>query len=205
MTKQHTSHTRGFTLIELLVVTAIIVVISGVVLANNARFGGRVALENLAYDIALSLRQVQGQGISTARSVSGSFNTGFGMHFVKNTSSYTTYSDGNGNGAYSEDEIIPPSPYNIRQGYKVGLLCVTPQNSTNEICGYSSIDVWFSRPEPDACIGVDGDPSGELINGRVSCLPQNQGQRARIEVLSPRGDKMYIIVEANGQIGVKSQ
>ena len=203
MTKQHTLHKRGFTLIELLVVTAIIVVISGVVLANNNKFGGKVALDNLAYDIALTLRQVQGRGISTARSTNLRFNTGFGMHFVTNASAYTTYDDSNGDGAYSTDETIPPSPYNIRQGYKVGLLCVI-ENNGNKVCGYSTVDVWFSRPEPDACIGVNGEESSIRNGDKVSCAPGSQGRRACIEVLSPRGDNMYVVVEASGQIAVQS-
>src|SRR3989344_3669939 len=45
----------GFTLVELVVVTAIIVVVSSVVLVNNNRFGGVIQLENLAYDVALSV------------------------------------------------------------------------------------------------------------------------------------------------------
>src|SRR3989344_4615422 len=50
---------RGFTLVELMVVTGILVVITSLILANNTRFGGAVLLENLAYDIALSMRKAQ--------------------------------------------------------------------------------------------------------------------------------------------------
>src|SRR3989344_9303934 len=53
---------RGFTLIELLVVTGILVLISGLVLANNTRFGGAILLKNLAYDVGLSIREVQVYG-----------------------------------------------------------------------------------------------------------------------------------------------
>jgi prepilin-type N-terminal cleavage/methylation domain-containing protein len=201
MTKKNPHKARGFTLIELLVVTAIVVVITGVVLANNAAFGGRVALENLAYDIALTLRQTQGYGISTARSASGSFKTGFGVHVVANASSYIVYGDLNGNGAYDAGESIPPSPYNIGQGYKIGQLCVTLSGGT-ETCGYSTLDVWFFRPEPDACVGMNGAPSGTLNDeGNAYCLSSNQG--ARVEVRSPRNDSMHVVVEANGQIAIQ--
>ena len=66
---------RGFTLIELLVVVAIIVVITGLILANSNKFGGQTMLQNLSYDIALSLREAQVYGISV-RSNSGAFKTG---------------------------------------------------------------------------------------------------------------------------------
>src|SRR3989344_8294101 len=74
----------GFTLIELLVVTAIIVVVSGVVLANQNRFGGQVLLQNFAYDVALSIRQAQVYGLAVARAGSGgtaTFGTSYGIHF----------------------------------------------------------------------------------------------------------------------------
>ena len=55
--KLETFRDRGFTLIELIVVTGIIVVVSTLVLSSNARFGGAILLENLAYDVGLSVRK----------------------------------------------------------------------------------------------------------------------------------------------------
>ena len=47
---------KGFTVIELLVVTAIIVIVTALVLSNHAKFGSIVVLERLAYQVAF--RQV---------------------------------------------------------------------------------------------------------------------------------------------------
>src|SRR3989338_1063071 len=62
---------KGFTLIELLVVTGVIIVVSGVVLANQNKFGGQVLLQNFAYDVEISIRQAQVYGLAVARSGSG--------------------------------------------------------------------------------------------------------------------------------------
>src|SRR3989344_3825107 len=80
---------RGFTLIELLVVTAILGIVSTLVLANNTRFGGAVLLENLAYEIGLSVRKAQVYGIAVRRFGETDFSAGYGIHF--NSAMPTTY------------------------------------------------------------------------------------------------------------------
>ena len=204
--QRHRRHTglRAFTLIELLVVTAIIVVVTGIILADNNRFGGVVQLENLAYDVALSIRQAQVYGISVARfstaSVcagqpqSSNFCSGYGMHFdIRDPQHYEFFADVSGNGLYDPSENVPPSPYTIANGFKISALCTTPPVGT-ESCGATAIDVVFKRPEPDAWISAGG-ASCILSNG-----PCEEG--ARIVLTSPRGDTMSVVVEVNGQISV---
>ena len=62
-----------------MVVTAIFVILSAVVLANNSRFGNVIVLQNLAHDISLSVREAQVYGIAVRRydplSGPGTFNT----------------------------------------------------------------------------------------------------------------------------------
>ena len=73
---RHASRQAGFSLIELLVVTGVIAVISGLMLVSNSTFGGQILLQNLAYDIALTLRQAQVYGISVQR-----FGTSYGSSY----------------------------------------------------------------------------------------------------------------------------
>jgi hypothetical protein len=182
-------------------VTGIIVVVSGVVLADNNRFGGKVQLENLAYDIALSIRQAQVYGISVARFQGGTFSAGYGVHLaVLSPTVYALFAD-----AVTENGLYDcPSPgtqncelvqtTNITSGYRINDLCRTASSGT-ETCGIPSLDIVFERPEPDAWIGSSG----------VSCI-LNAGTcaaGARIELISPRGDLMSVAVEANGQISVQ--
>lgn len=185
--------TRGFTLIELVVVTGIIALISGLILANYNGFGGSVLLQNLAYDIALSLRQSQEHGISVS-SYQGNFGAPYGMHFQTGgagSSIYVLFADVNGNGLYDTGELVQSTT--VGQGYQITNLCA-PIDSTN--CA-STLDITFKRPEPDACIGLSGvSPveSGVCTGGIAS---------ASIEVTSPQGQHRDIFIWVNGEISVQ--
>ena len=189
----------GFTLIELLVVTAIIVIISTVILANNSKFGGRVLLENFAYDLALTLRQTQVYGIAVSRFGTNTFTAGYGMHFditsSNNAKQYTLFADATtANGLYdAPSELV--STFLITRGYSITKLCATPTAGT-ENCTYTTLDVLFQRPEPDAMISPGG----------ASCIITNSNCQAsaRIQLVSPRGDTMSVTVQANGQIAVQT-
>ncbi|MBI5470053.1 prepilin-type N-terminal cleavage/methylation domain-containing protein [Candidatus Kaiserbacteria bacterium] len=188
------SYSAGFTLIELLVICAILVVVSGVILANNTAFGGAVLLESMAYDMALSMREAQVYGVSVARFGSGIYSAGYGMHFdTGSPATYVLFADAvNANGLYDQGEIV--SSTDFQRGYRVVSLCATQTDAT-EVCGYTRLDVSFLRPEPDAWISADGS----------SCILLSSAckEGARIVLQSPRGDQTSVVVEANGQIYVK--
>jgi prepilin-type N-terminal cleavage/methylation domain-containing protein len=188
---------RGFTLIEMLVVIAIMSVVSLLMLANNTRFGGVVLLQNLAYDMALSIRQAQGYGIAVQR-FNASFSYAYGMHFQVDTGGGSTY-------VLFADALAPEDGYyscpqpgtancelvqstSIAAGYRVSQLCVTPPGGT-ERCDATSLDITFKRPEPDAYIR--------------SSVTTGINESGEIHVMSPRGDTRVITVQANGQIAVE--
>lgn len=187
-------------MVELLAVTAIIVVVSGVVLANNSQFGGVVILENLAYDVALSIRQAQVYGISVARFGQDTFSAGYGISFnMSSPTTYALYADvypsAEGDGIFQPDqgELVQLSTFN--QGYTIADICTTTSSGV-ETCGSSSrLDVLFKRPEPDAWLSAGGD----------SCTLSTSvcKSSATIKIASPRGDVMSVIVDANGQISVR--
>lgn len=196
----------GFTLIELLVVTAIIVVVSSVVLASNNRFGGVVQLENLAYDIALSIRQAQVYGIAVQKFGSNCsevgakcYESGYGVHFNSaDPDHYVLFADVDKDGFFDladpppDGENVPPSPYTIHNGFKISGLCApqgTDAATCKQVSPVSQIDIVFIRPEPNAYITTDGGVRDS----------------ARIILRSPRGDVMSIIVERNGQIAVRHE
>ena len=114
------STTEGFTLIEMLAVVGVIIVITGVVLANNSRFGGMVLLENFVYDIALSVRQAQVYGIATVRFGSSNYEAPFGLHFdLSSNTTYVLFADAVSpqNGLYDSGELVPTTT--ITRGFNI--------------------------------------------------------------------------------------
>lgn len=208
-----TLNQRGFSLIELLAVTAIIAIISGMLLMSNSRFGGSVLLENLAYDIALSIRQAQVYGVSVQRfdinSSSYTFAAGYGVHLDTNSPfQYITFSDvcTPANGLYDTAGGGCPlgetvgSVTNLERGFRIAKLCA-PAGSTVASCtavsnpGVNPVDILFKRPEPDAWISTANQ---SCILGNGICQ-----QSLRIIVMSPRGDVTSVVVANNGQISVQ--
>ena len=188
----------GFTLIELLVVTAIVVIVSTLILANNARFGGAVILENLAYDVGLSVRKAQVYGIAVRRFGTSDFSSGYGIHFDSATpSTYVLFADvfpsGTGDGVYEPEASELVESLTMLQNFRIFELCATLGGV--ESCNVETIDILFKRPEPDAFISVNG------VSGIVN--PAALYERARVILESPRGDLISVIVEATGQIAVQ--
>ena len=72
-------------------VIGIFIVITGVVLANNAQFNSSVLLGKAGYDIALSVRQAQVYGLST-QSYAGEFQVGYGVDF-QGATQYLLFAD----------------------------------------------------------------------------------------------------------------
>lgn len=198
-------HSAGFSLIEMLVVIGIIVVISGIVLANNNRFGGMVQLQNLAYDIALSIRQAQVYGISVQRfKTSTTFASAYGMHFSSSSpSTYELFGDVNSpvNGVYDPGGAIPElvQATTIQNGYRLVGLYATPVGGSE--IPVTQLDITYRRPDPDAYISKNGDQFSFSSEGAF--LSGNLNEQARIQVASPRGDIKTIVIYSNGQISVQ--
>jgi hypothetical protein len=183
----------GFSLIELLAVTSILIILSTIILSNNAKFGGAITLRNVAYDIALSIRQSQTYGIAVRKfgSGEGSFGAGYGVHLeLASVNGYVIFADAvNPNGLYDAGESV--ESLTLHGGYFISDLCATESGGAGqEACGFQKLDILFQRPDPDAYI-------------RVNDIPVLY-QQARIIVESPRGDKLAVIIELSGQISVQN-
>jgi type II secretory pathway pseudopilin PulG len=70
----------GLTLVELLVVISIFTIITGITIFNYGRFDSSVSTQNLADDIALTVRRAQGYAVG-AHGINDVFNYGYGIHF----------------------------------------------------------------------------------------------------------------------------
>ncbi len=180
---------QGYTLIELLIVTGIFVIISSVVLANHARFGGKITLENFAYDVALSIRQSQVYSIAVQRIGASNYSASYGMHFdTASAQTYELFGDSvSVNGLYDSGELLQATT--MGGGYRVSDLCVRTLGAGSETCGITKLDIVFKRPEPDAYIRANGNSTLH--------------EAGRIVISSPRSETADIVVEATGQISIQ--
>ncbi len=200
---------KGFTLIELMVVLAIVAVVTSIVLNNQSSFNKTLVLANTAYDIALTLRSAQTYGLGS-RGVGAAANVGYGVHFVRGSAdSFTFFADTAGGvscaGATPDckpgDHVYTEGDTTV-QAYKLG-----NGMTVSDICAYSlgswscasegltSLDIVFSRPNPDPFMSKDGSYSED---------PAFRVTAACLVISSPQGSSQYVSVGSSGQINANA-
>jgi len=141
----------GFTLIELVVTIAIVALISGITLFNYHTFSGGVVLENLAYEVALAVRQAQFFGINV-KETGGSFQSGYGVYFdIDNPGQFVLFADINNDHSYDSDDIVVDL-YKMTRGLSIQKLCVDSDCSSSQ-----KLSITFIRPDPNAIIKVENN------------------------------------------------
>jgi len=180
----------GFTIIELIVTVAIFVVITSLVLVKNNKFNSSVQLSNLAYEVALVIRQAQVFGISVRGTGADSFSAGYGIHFnASNNTSFVFFSDLDNNKKYDgANELI--ETLSTRGGNHVSSFCVV-NNSNVETCSNSgsTLDITFKRPNPEATIKTN--------------FGAENYRTAKIYISSSSGEQRIVSVQFVGQISVE--
>ena len=192
----------GFTIIELMVASAIIIVITTVILFRHERFNSATILRSLAYGVALSVRQAQLYGTAVRETSLGCSGNAcfpsYGVYFkTGETTRYFLAADSlplpNGNGTIATDgteDISPPSPYSLNGGYQIKDFCAytssTAHCKSNDIIT-SYLTIRFVRPNPDALFVTDA-------GGTYT--------RACVELESPGESTRAIEITNTGQISV---
>ena len=182
---------KGFTLVELMVSIGIFSVITSVAVYNNAQFNSSILLTNLAYEIALSIRQAQVYGITVRKDSADNFNSAYGIHFNLSTpTSYILFQDTAADDhVYNTIGDVSLETFNVQKGNGVTKFCVTDSGAPTCYTGSGeALDITFVRPNPDALIYVGG-----VRHGKVE-----------ICVVSPQNLKRKILVEDTGQISVSA-
>lgn len=191
---------RGYTLIELLVTVAIFTMMTTIVVSNYSVYRSNTMLTNLAYSVALGVRQAQVFGLSFKKDTTSS--SSYGMHFSSLAGSnmnFVLFEDTAGNDKIytaGSDSIV--TNYTVNQGYSV-----------SSICGYASsgatctllqaVDIVFTRPDPDA--SITGFTSSRAFCGSTTC----QYSYVEVTVSTPllSSLKRTIQVWSSGQISVQ--
>ncbi len=181
----------GFTVIELLISLAIFAVMTALLLSKYGTFNQGVLLKNLAYDVALSIRNAQSYGLNvkSASRNTNDFLLPYGVHF--STNQPTEYAffvdldhdyvyDAEDNDTTTIDEKL--SKTSITRGSKIDSLCID-----SGCTAVNNLDIIFDRPNPNAIIRG---------NEKIS-------NYAKITVAASDGTKREIEIRSTGQISVK--
>lgn len=181
----------GFTLVEMVVVLGIFAVITSVVLARYKDFSGGIILNNLAYEIGITIREAQVYGLSVKDAGTSLFTVRYGIHLAYPTSNtFVLFGDVDGNLQYTGSSEVIES-LRATQGNTIDDFCGQRLDGTYE-CGKAGtitwLDIMFLRPNPDA---IFKSSSGQAY------------QAATITVKSPGTNKIKTItVRTTGQIAV---
>lgn len=155
---------KGFTILELVISIAIFAIMSALLLARYGTFNQGILLDNLAYDIALTIRNAQSYGLNVRSSsrTANLFDKPYGVHFdINDPTHFIFFVDTGGYGVYNPnidldndgnpDQIL--SKTTITRGSKISALCV---NSCSAGTPVTSVDITFKRPDPNAIIKING-------------------------------------------------
>jgi hypothetical protein len=177
-----------------------------IVLTSQSTFNKTLILKNTAYDIALTLRNAETYGLGS-RASGAVANTGYGVHFSRiSPREFILFADTSPStpsatnchglplfGGQSAPDALPGDciytggsdrkviTYTLGNGIFVSNLCVG-----GGACGFTSLDIVFSRPNPDTFVRADGNANTEY-NSACIIVSSPQGGPSRYITISSSG------------------
>lgn len=189
--KNNLKNKQGFTLVELMVSVAIFALMTSFLLAKYGKFNQSVLLTNLAYDVALTIRNAQSYGLNvrsvSAPGVAENFDTAYGVNFdMSRSTSFVFFSDNSKNGTYLDPSSQNISEYTIKRGSVISDICIY---ENGDVCTSNpNVNISFIRPNPDAII--------KKTNGG------GPYSSAQITLTATDGSVKKIRVRSTGQIAI---
>ncbi len=180
---------QGFTIIELVVTISILVVVTTLIFANQPKFRENISLKKTAQEIALAIRQAQAYGLGVREFQLGSNKyPGYGVHFnIASLDSFILFADLDEDNVYDET-LENVESFKIQTGEKLSSLCANIKTSPPGTCGFNTMDIVFSRPNP-------------LVSLRSGVSSFSD---VEIKMLSSRGQQIKtIVILSSGQISVE--
>lgn len=195
---------RGLTLVEMMVVIAIFAVFSTLVLVKYNQFNNTILLTNLAYEVALTVRQAQVYGVATRQttpaggSLSG-YEVAYGARFESTkTNEFYFYVDAatknnqcDGAACSSSNERI--ETLSLRNNYVISDFCAQLASNGQTECMNSgpapsritTLDITFIRPNPNAIIKTDH--TGTSYRAASTTVSTADGLNRRIITIQQTG------------------
>lgn len=192
-------------MIEIITVIAIFGIVSSVVLFNHGKFTSETILTNMAYEVALSVREAQVYGVSVRAGESASFDVPYGIYIPpisgNDTKEYILFADYDSSNNFSDpsceigvgEECI--TPYTFQRNIFISGTDVQSGNSENCVPGgvpNSGMHIVFVRPNPEPVLSIGSDPSDTFT-------------QVQITIETTDGAKRYIVISNNGQISVQNE
>ena len=213
-------YNSGMTLIELLVVVFIFMIITSITIFSYGKFNSSLSVQNLADDIALSIRKTQGYAIGV-RGFNSFFSEGYGIHFSTNTDVSNPSSGSNGSfvlfanmGGNNDDEYnYDSSPcgnpstsneclevLNIKSSDKI-LEFYVGTGGGKVLISNGMLDIFFKRPNPEPTFCVRNG-----TNTSSACDYSSSVSYVEIKIKSGGTPAVYktITISNNGQISVSN-
>ncbi|MES2223362.1 MAG: type II secretion system protein [Patescibacteria group bacterium] len=212
--KRKKNITKGFSLIELLIVVTIMIMVTSAVLFRQSKFSSDILITNMAYEVALSIREASVYGLSSKQDGSNE-RVGYGVHFesaagASSPDSFTNFIDVSGvsiHDAVADDQNIfdyyftssdrVDKVVQMSQGQHISKYCGRVNSESSWNCFPDNTDqelnIVFVRPNPEAHItmGTHNSGDGEAYS------------EAKIVVESGLGDKCRTVsVSVSGQVSV---
>ncbi|MES2470885.1 MAG: type II secretion system protein [Patescibacteria group bacterium] len=189
--KKRASGKRGFTLVELMISISIFVFMTAFLVSKYGTFNGSILVTNVAYDIAITIRQAQAYGLYVRQGIGGNFDSAYGTYFNTGANDeFKLFVDASGDFFYQSspaDEVL--NKYKLKKNMSIKSLCASNSDSTCDSSPVSALSVAFKRPDPTAIITTT--PGGP------------RKRYAKIVVAATDGSTRKIIVRDNGQISIE--
>lgn len=184
--KNTKNYSRGVTLIEMMVVLAIFGILLSIVVFNYNKFTDDTVLTNMAYEVALSVREAQLFG-TAVKGQTSEFDNPVGLYFTPNSDSYVLFIDNNNDLEFNSSDTTYNTLTLLRKITISGL-------KISSSCGrsLSRAVVLFKRPDVEPYVG-DNSSDAEKY------------KKLQIQLITKGGKSKYVIINEVGSIEVKSE